>query len=114
MTSDERVKHNQRIEALVKGSGPGFAIVADPEGNVGEDRDDDEFPWRYVVAEHGMPILECSRGGTGDCWNIEKFGWNELEYEPVTWHICDLDDFISALVALRESKAHKRNVAYWA
>lgn len=68
--------------------------------------------WGYMIELDGHDFLRASMGGTGDCWNIQEtsptFVGGEMVYED--FHICDLDDFIAALEALRDSDAHKANI----
>jgi hypothetical protein len=66
--------------------------------------------WGYRVLLDGHPYMECSTGGTGPCWNFTL----ELEDEDaILEHVCDLDELIGALTALRDSDAHRENVERW-
>ena len=67
--------------------------------------------WGWRVLKDGVPVFDCSTGGTGPYWNIADIGEPD---ESFPLHICDLDDAIDALVALRDSEANKQSVARWA
>lgn len=64
-----------------------------------------------VIVVDGVERYECSPGGTGPCWNIRE---TEDEANDFYIHVCDLDDFMAALKALRDSDAHRANVERWA
>lgn len=74
--------------------------------------------WGYVVKRDGEPILRATTGGTGACWNIEEAVPTTVgadgEMEADEFHVCDLNEFIAALEALRDSEAHRLNVERWA
>lgn len=63
----------------------------------------------WLVTLGGEPYLHAVDGGTGPCWNIREAGDEGAD----RLHVCDLDDLISALTALRDSDAHKQNVERW-
>lgn len=69
--------------------------------------------WGWRVLKDGVPMFDCSTGGTGPCWNVGETEPKRDEGD-VPLHICDLDDAIDALVALRDSEANKQSVARWA
>jgi hypothetical protein len=69
--------------------------------------------WGYMVECDGQPILHATTGGTGDCWNIEAAD-DADDNDVIPMHVCDLNGFISALEALRDSRAHAEHVARWA
>jgi len=60
----------------------------------------------YVVTDGEEWAWNASTGGTGACWNVSD--------RDGSLHICDLDAFIAALTALRNSDAHKKHVERWA
>ena len=63
----------------------------------------------YVIEQDGLPAWYVSTGGTGSCWNIR-----EVDDEGGDlMHVCELDELIGALEALRESDANKEHVARW-
>lgn len=69
--------------------------------------------WGWKILQDGVPMLDCFTGGTGPCWNIGEPA-ESADVGDVPLHVCELDDMIDALVALRESEANKQNVARWA
>lgn len=80
-----------------------FEIVPIPDQNY-EGRQ-----WGWRIMKDGEPYLDCAAGGSGDCWNIRAPEDEEGDF----LHFCDLDEAIRALTTLRESEAHRRNVARW-
>lgn len=83
--------------------------IAPVEGKRHKDRQ-----WGWRVLQDGVPFLDCTWGGTGPCWNIgraARFEGDQAETEPM--HICELDDLIAALAALRESDAYRLNEEQW-
>ena len=71
--------------------------------------------WGWHVVLDGRPVLDCSTGGTGPCWNIDCLQTTSVDpSDDVPMHVCDLDELISALTALRDSEAHAENVQRWA
>jgi hypothetical protein len=74
--------------------------------------------WGYHVLVDGLPYLRATTGGTGSCWNFSRYEVNASDGEWVRqdegdWHICELDDLIGALEALKASPAHRENVQRW-
>lgn len=68
----------------------------------------------YVVMRDGERVFECSTGGTGACWNIRQNAEDDEPYLPtIDVHVCDLDDLIGALTALRDSEANRLHVERW-
>jgi hypothetical protein len=70
--------------------------------------------WGWRILKDGSPMFDCSTGGTGACWNIGESPQYEGDDVGDPIHICELDDAIGALVALRDSDAHRLNVERWA
>jgi hypothetical protein len=70
--------------------------------------------WGYEIVKDGEVVFTATTGGTGPCWNL---GEDPRSYADPTdagsMHICDLDEAIAALKALRDSAAHRQNVARW-
>jgi hypothetical protein len=71
--------------------------------------------WGYLITKDGMPEFEVHTGGTGPCWNIDNAPGPMDDDAPtiVPMHMCDLDETIAALEALRDSEAHRQNVKRW-
>jgi len=65
-----------------------------------------------IVTVKGAPFLQAWPGGTGPCWNFAMFENGEPGEE--NFHVCELDEMIDALVALRDSAANRANVERWA
>jgi hypothetical protein len=73
------------------------------------------WQWGWMVRRDGEDVLQCDSGGTGPCWNLNALD-GENHFGPlgdIKGHVCELDDLIDALVALRDSNAHQDNVARW-
>jgi hypothetical protein len=66
--------------------------------------------WGYRITRDGETILHADTGGTGPCWNLLMHGGFE---EDETMHVCDLDELIAALTALRDSDANAEHVKRW-
>lgn len=70
--------------------------------------------WGYTLVCASGTKFPVHTGGTGPCWNI---GEDPAAYdhpdEAETLHVCDLDEFIEALQALRASDAYRENVERW-
>ena len=75
---------------------PKFDVEAADDGN-----------WR--VLKDGVPFLEFLPGGTGPCWNMREANDPDGNYV----HLCEIDEAIGALTALRESSAYRENIARW-
>jgi hypothetical protein len=70
--------------------------------------------WGWRILKDGEPLFDCTTGGTGDCWNVGEPPELCAGEEPGDkLHICDLDEAIGALRALRDSEAHRQNVEQW-
>ena len=69
----------------------------------GQDYDGRQWGYRMVGPRW---TYEAHTGGTGACWNVG------IDDDRV--HVCDLDSFIEALVALRDSQANADHKARWA
>jgi hypothetical protein len=70
--------------------------------------------WGYRILQDGVPFLDCHTGGTGPCWNISEPPEHYPGDDPGDpLHICELDEMIAALTALRDSGAHRENVERW-
>lgn len=67
--------------------------------------------WGYEIKLAGFTFARAWTGGTGPCWNIDLEP-NDDEEQPI--HVCDLDELIAALQALRESDAYRENEERWA
>lgn len=83
-------------------------IRANPEENY-EGRQ-----WGYELVLESGTKFRVWMGGTGACWNIGE--------DPATLsdpddagniHVCDLDELIAALKALRESDIYRANYERW-
>lgn len=75
------------------------------EGQCHEGR---QWGWRIRA---GVSEFRAVTGGTGTCWNI---GQDDLDGAPTAMmHVCELDDLIEALVALRDSDAHRDHLVRW-
>ena len=68
--------------------------------------------WGYVIERDGEELWHVVTGATGACWNVED-RLTVVETDPEVLHVCDLDELIAALQALRSSDAHKQLVAEW-
>ncbi len=66
--------------------------------------------WGYEIVKGGETLFEVTTGGTGTCWNIDSDP-GDLDATPL--HVCDLDEAIAALRALRDSEAHRLHVERW-
>ena len=64
--------------------------------------------WGWRVLRNGFPFVQAVTGGSGPCWNI-----GEDDNEANLMHVCDLDDLIAALIALRNSDADRLNTERW-
>lgn len=75
--------------------------------------------WGWVITQDGHRCYGASQGGTGPCWNVTSYQTYNVTAERDTGdpydqiHICDLEAFIEALEALRDSPAHVANVERW-
>lgn len=67
-----------------------------------------QYGW-MVIDPSGIEVLHCVEGGTGECWNIG----DPQHPEDSLLHVCELDDLIAALQALKGSEAHRLHVEYW-
>jgi hypothetical protein len=65
-----------------------------------------------TILKDGSPYLGCWPGGTGPCWNIRVVENSQEGYDEQI-HVCELDELIGALQALRASAAHQENVKRW-
>jgi hypothetical protein len=78
----------------------------------GESVEGRQYGWR--ILKDGVPYLDCTTGGTSACWNIDDADVGPGEEQAVTpLHICDIDEMIGALVALRDSEVNAQHVARW-
>jgi hypothetical protein len=69
----------------------------------------DDRRWSYVIKLNDRDFLQAHTGGTGPCWNVKEADDEDAFY----LHICELDEMIGALQALRDSEAHRLNVERW-
>ena len=73
-----------------------------------------QYGWH--ILRDRQPYLDVSTGGTGACWNIDHPKTPESMFAEVGIigvHLCDLEEFIAALEALRDSEAHRDHVERW-
>jgi hypothetical protein len=89
---------------------PGFEIVPDPDKGHGGHQSG------WLILKDGIPLFECTAGDTGPCWNIDNastpFDATD-DRTVIPMHLCDLDEAIAALTALRDSEAHRLNEQRW-
>lgn len=64
----------------------------------------------YEIRKDGQRLFRCWMGGTGRCWNID---FDPADEEEPAVHVCDLDEMIAALQALRESDVYRENEERW-
>lgn len=76
-----------------------------------ESQDYEGRQWGWDIYVNGELLWNVTTGGTGPCWNIVEA--DVPEDERFYLHVCDLDDLIAALTALRDSDEHRANVARW-
>jgi len=77
----------------------------------GQNVDGRQYGWQ--IQADGLGIFDCFQGSTGACWNLSNTPSYNDEDPDDPIHICDLDEAIQALEALRDSDAHKQNVERW-
>jgi hypothetical protein len=75
-----------------------------------EDQNYEGRQWGYRILRDGVEFLRATAGGTGACWNIGDLGGDP---DMVATHICDLDEWIAALTALRNSAANAIHRERW-
>jgi hypothetical protein len=71
----------------------------------------------WLILKDGVPLFQCSTGDTGPCWNIDNASTpldDGDDRTAVPMHLCDLDEAIAALTALRDSDAYRLNEERWA
>jgi hypothetical protein len=70
--------------------------------------------WGYELVLESGTKFPVHTGGTGACWNI---GEDPAAYadpdEADTIHVCELDELIAALQALRQSDVYRENYERW-
>ena len=63
----------------------------------------------WLISLKGEPYLYAYPGSTGPCWHIREADDEGADF----LHVCELDDLIAALQALKASDAHRVNVERW-
>lgn len=66
----------------------------------------------FDITIDGAPMYYVVPGGTGACWNIGEYVNGERDDETPL-HVCDIDAFVDALLALRRSDVHIAHVRRW-
>lgn len=69
--------------------------------------------WGWNVSTPDGPSFHLVAGGTAQCWNIGENVLNPEDDDRETIHVCDLEEFIEALEAFRDSDVRHKEEARW-